>query len=447
MKKITVIGGGLVGSLLTIFLSKKGYSIDVYERRPDMRKEAISAGRSINLALSDRGWLALEKAGVADAIRKIALPMFGRILHDQKGETSYYPYGKEGQAIYSVSRGELNKTLINEAEKFPEVRYHFNHRCTNANLESGEVEFTNTANQTTIQIKTGRTIGTDGAYSEIRRRMQSTDRFDYSQNYLKDGYKELHIKPHADGTHQLDPKALHIWPRGRFMIIALPNLDGSFTCTLFFPYEEGEFNFSSLNTDSKILQFFKDYFPDLLEFIPDLLEQYKTNPTSSLVVIRCFPWSSSDKFLLLGDAAHAIVPFYGQGMNCGFEDCRIFDDLMDTFNGDWETLFKQIETERKPNADAIAELAQQNYIEMRDLVARPDFVLRKKIEARLSELAPEKWLPLYSMVSFSHLPYRFALEEGQRQDRIMKQVLALPEIQTNWSDDDYLTKEVIHAFL
>ena len=447
MKKITVIGGGLVGSLLTIFLSKKGYSIDVYERRPDMRKEAISAGRSINLALSDRGWLALEKAGVADAIRKIALPMFGRILHDQKGETSYYPYGKEGQAIYSVSRGELNKTLINEAEKFPEVRYHFNHRCTNANLESGEVEFTNTANQTTIQIKTGRTIGTDGAYSEIRRRMQSTDRFDYSQNYLKDGYKELHIKPHADGTHQLDPKALHIWPRGRFMIIALPNLDGSFTCTLFFPYEEGEFNFSSLNTDSKILQFFKDYFPDLLEFIPDLLEQYKTNPTSSLVVIRCFPWSTSDKFLLLGDAAHAIVPFYGQGMNCGFEDCRIFDDLMDTFNGDWETLFKQIETERKPNADAIAELAQQNYIEMRDLVARPDFVLRKKIEARLSELAPEKWLPLYSMVSFSHLPYRFALEEGQRQDRIMKQVLALPEIQTNWSDDDYLTKEVIQAFL
>jgi kynurenine 3-monooxygenase len=447
MEKLTVVGGGLVGSLLTVFLAKKGFAIDVFERRPDMRKEVIPAGRSINLALSDRGWLALERAGIADSIRKISIPMNGRMLHDIQGGTSFLPYGKEGQAIYSVSRGELNKTLMEEAEKFPQVKYHFSQRCTYANLETGDLEFTETNSQALTKIKASRTIGTDGAYSEIRHRLQFMDRFDYSQTYLKDGYKELNIAPNADGSHKLDKNALHIWPRGRFMLIALPNLDGSFTCTLFFPFDEGEVNFSSLDSEEKVLAFFKTTFPDTLELIPDLSKQYMTNPTSSLVIIRCFPWSSSDKFLLLGDAAHGIVPFYGQGMNCGFEDCRILDEMMEEFDGDWKNLFKRIEKDRKPNSDAIAELALQNYIEMRDLVAKPEFVLRKKIEAKLSELAPDKWLPLYSMVTFSHLPYRFALDEGQKQEKIMQKVMQIPGIENLWTDDTFLKQEVIQKFL
>ena len=441
MEKIAITGGGLVGSLLGVYLAKRGYSVDLFERRPDMRKAKILAGRSINLALSDRGWLGLEKAGIAETIRKIAIPMAGRMIHSPEGELSFQQYGKDGQAIYSVSRGELNKTLINEAEKFEGVNFYFNHKCTFANLETGDVSFENLETGDTVSRKYDRVFGTDGAFSEIRHRLQFTDRFDYSQTYLKDGYKELNIAANEDGTHKLDKNALHIWPRGRFMLIALPNLDGSFTCTLFFPYE-GEDSFTSIDSPEKLRAFFESKFPDTIELIPDLEEQYFNNPTSSLVIVKCFPWSYKDKFLLLGDSAHAIVPFYGQGMNCGFEDCRIFDELMENFDGDWRKLFHETELERKPNADAIADLALNNYIEMRDLVARPDFILRKKIEARLNQINPEKWLPLYSMVTFSHIPYKTALEEGKRQELIMQNLLAIPNIENLWEDDNFLLNKV-----
>ncbi len=444
MEKQAIIGGGLVGSLLGVYLAKRGYNIDVYERRPDMRKEQIQAGRSINLALSERGWLGLERAGLADAIRKIAIPMKGRMIHDLSGNTSLQPYGKEGQAIYSVSRGELNKTLMSEAEKFPGLTFHFNQRCTNSNLDSGELSFENTQTKETISQKYDRIFGTDGAFSEIRHRLQFTDRFDYSQTYLKDGYKELNIAANPDGSHKLDPNALHIWPRGRFMLIALANLDGSFTSTLFFPFD-GENSFSAIDTPTKLRAFFEKTFPDILQLIPDLEEQYFRNPTSSLVIIRCFPWSHKDKYLLLGDAAHGIVPFYGQGMNSGFEDCRILDEMMTDFDGNWQKLFQKFETERKPNTDAIAELALNNYIEMRDLVAQPEFILRKKIEARLSQLAPDKWIPLYSMVTFSHIPYKTALDEGRRQEAIMKNLLLIPNIENLWQDDDFLRKQVLEG--
>jgi kynurenine 3-monooxygenase len=441
MEKIAITGGGLVGSLLGVYLARRGYNIDIFERRPDMRHEKIQAGRSINLALSDRGWLGLEKAGLADAIRKIAIPMPGRMIHALDGSNSFLPYGKADQAIYSVSRGELNKTLITEAEKFDGVKFHFNQRCTASNLEQAELTFEHTKTQIQTTHSFSRVFGTDGAFSEVRHRMMFSDRFDYSQTYLPDGYKELHIAPNADGSHKLEKNALHIWPRGRFMLIALPNLDGSFTCTLFFPFE-GEDSFSSLTTSAQVLAFFEKTFPDTLQLIPNLVEQFFHNPTSSLVIVRCFPWSYKDKFLLLGDAAHAIVPFYGQGMNCGFEDCRVFDELLQESDGNWESVFKKTEASRKPNSDAIAELALQNYIEMRDLVARPEFVLRKKIEARLNQLKPEKWLPLYSMVTFSHLPYKTALDEGRRQDAIMTRLMAIPNIESQWQNDTFLLEQV-----
>lgn len=442
MEKTGIIGGGLVGSLLAILLAKRGFEVEVFEKRPDLRKEKIYAGRSINLALSERGWRALEMANVHESIRKIAIPMYGRMIHDMEGNTQFFAYGKENQAIYSVSRGELNKTLLEEAGKMANVSLNFHHRCHRVNLKQKTIEFENEQNEL-ISKSFPQVFGTDGAFSEIRKQMQLTDRFDYSQTYLPDGYKELSIAANEDGSHKLDKNALHIWPRGRFMLIALPNLDGSFTCTLFFPFE-GEVSFESLTTEEKLLQFFQSTFPDVVSLMPDLSSQYFQNPTSSLAIIRCFPWSYSDSFLLLGDAAHAIVPFYGQGMNCGFEDCRVLLELMDSVSStDFKGLFKAFEKSRKPNGDAIAELALRNYIEMRDLVARPDFILRKKVEAKLTELLPDHWLPLYSMVTFSHIPYEQALKEGIRQDHIMESLMALPDFEQKWQDDTYLKEAVM----
>lgn len=434
MKDITVVGAGLVGSLLSLYLAKKGHNIQVFERRPDMRKLSITAGRSINLALSDRGWRGLEGVGIADDIRKMAIPMYGRMIHDEKGKTKFQPYGKENQAIYSVSRGELNKWLMNMVERQKNTAIYFNQRCVDVNLEKPYANFLNVENQKKKKVYSDIIFGTDGAFSEVRHRMMFNDRFDYSQHYLQDGYKELTIPADSDGTWQLEKNALHIWPRGRFMLIALPNADGSFTCTLFFPFE-GEYSFASLDTEEKLLDFFNRTFPDAVELMPTLIEDYFTNPASSLVIVKCFPWSYNDKAVLLGDASHAMVPFYGQGMNCGFEDCSVLNELMNS-EKDWETIFKKFETSRKPNADAIQELALKNYIEMRDLVADEQFILRKKIEAKLTEMHPEKWLPLYSMVTFSDLPYAEALKEGNRQDALMQKVMDIPYIERIWDKDD-----------
>ncbi|MGE0635438.1 MAG: FAD-dependent oxidoreductase [Bacteroidia bacterium] len=443
MKNITVIGAGLVGSLLSIYLAKRGHKVQIFERRPDMRKEKIIAGRSINLALSDRGWKGLEGVGIADEIRKIAIPMHGRIIHDTQGKTNFQPYGKEGQAIYSVSRGDLNKRLMDLAEAQNGTQIFFNQRCVDVDLEKATAIFAD-ENGTTTKNTSDMIFGTDGAYSELRHRMMFTDRFDYSQDYLKEGYKELNIPPAEGGGWRMEKNALHIWPRGKFMLIALPNFDGSFTCTLFFPFE-GEYSFSSLDTKEKMLEFFNKTFPDAVELMPTLEHDYFNNPTSSLAIMRCFPWSYKDKALLLGDAAHAIVPFYGQGMNCGFEDCTVLEQIMQEEN-DWQRIFKKFETARKPNSDAIAELALHNFIEMRDLVADEKFVLRKKIEAKLSAEFPDKWLPLYSMVTFSDIPYSVAWNEEKRQDALMQQVMQIPGIENSWNTEEgfkQITKTVL----
>lgn len=433
MKKFTLIGAGLVGSLLSIYLSKRGYKVTMYERRPDLRTNRISAGRSINLALSDRGWRGLEKVGVDVDIRKVALPMKGRIMHGQDSSLSYQPYGKEGQAIYSVSRGGLNCVLMDLAEKHG-VEILYNERCTHVDLRTATAHFENNLSGKHTEISSDHIISSDGAFSAGRLQLQlTTDRFNYSQTYLEHGYKELTIPPAPNGDFAMDPDALHIWPRGTFMLIALPNMDKSFTCTLFFPFD-GEYSFNSLDTEEKMLSFFRKTFPDVIPLMPTLKEDYFANPASSLSIVRCFPWSFDNKVLLIGDAAHAIVPFYGQGMNCGFEDCVVLDQLMEAHGDDWEKIFRQFEIQRKPDGDAIADLALANFIEMRDRVGHPEFLLQKKIEAWFSDKHPDRWIPLYTMVTFSpDIRYSEALREGQYQEKIMKEVMNLPGIENKWN--------------
>lgn len=439
-KPYVVMGAGLVGSLLSIYLAKRGYKVEVYERRPDMRKASISAGKSINLALSDRGWKALEAVGIAEEIRKIAIPMNGRMVHTIDGKVNFFPYGKEGQAIYSVSRGGLNCLLMDLAEKHGS-RIHFSQKCKTISLKDATAIVEDEAHKEKT-ISAQRIFSTDGAFSAGRLQLQlSTDRFEYSQHYLNYGYKELVIPPTKDGGFAMEKNCLHIWARGTYMMIALPNIDGSFTCTLFFPFE-GEISFAALKDRDAVSRFFKEVFPDAVPLMPTLLDDFFGNPTSSLVTVKCYPWSYSDKLLLLGDAAHAIVPFFGQGMNCGFEDCTVFNQLMDKHLGKgteeqaWANIFEEAQRLRKPNSDAIADLAVANFIEMRDLVTHPDFILQKKIEAHFSQLHPDMWTPLYSMVTFTDLPYSHALQQGKKQDAIMKKVLETPGIADKWNSPE-----------
>jgi kynurenine 3-monooxygenase len=440
MKNISIIGGGLVGSLLTVLLSKKGHKINVFERRPDIRQAEISAGKSINLALSDRGWKALDLVGIGDEVRKIAIPMYGRKMHAVSGEITDQPYGLEGQAIYSVSRGGLNALMLEMAEKAGDVTMHFNKRCADVDFEKGVVYLEDAITGEKMQAQSDLIFGSDGAFSAVRYQMQKINRFDYQQQYLRDGYRELLLPANSDGSYKMDKNALHIWPRGRFMLIALANLDGSFTCTLFMPFE-GEPSFNSLTTPDSVEKFFKETFPDFYEMMPEVNTEYFNHPLSSLAIIRCFPWTHK-KVALIGDAAHAIVPFYGQGMNAGFEDVTVLASLIDKYGDDWTKIFSDYEQLRKPDGDAIAELAVNNYYVMRDYVADENFLLRKKIEKKIYEKHPSKWMPLYSQVTFSHIRYSDALAAGKRQDAIMDKVMANPNIHLRW-DSDEIENEIL----
>jgi len=437
MKKDTIIiGAGLVGSLLSIYLLKRGYKVKIFERRPDMRKEQMSAGRSINLALSDRGIKALEEVGIMDDIKKIAIPMHGRFLHNTDGSTAYQPYGQEGQYINSVSRGELNKKLMDLAEENGAAIF-FSEKCETVNWKKNIVHFENTAHPVTSSFAFDLLFGSDGAYSAARLTHQlQHDRFQYQQYYIDFGYKELTIPAGTNGEFLLEKNALHIWPRGNYMLIALPNMDGSFTCTLFFPFE-GEPSFKSLDTKDKVETFFKATFADAYEIMPTLADDFFANPTSSLVTVKCFPWVREDKFALIGDAAHAIVPFFGQGMNCGFEDCRVLNELIDKHHEDWNLILDEYQTLRKPDADAIAELALNNFVEMRDKVGDPKFLLQKKIEAAFSKKHPGKWTPAYAQVTFSpHIRYSEALKNSIKQETIMQQVMNTDNIESKWNSDE-----------
>jgi kynurenine 3-monooxygenase len=420
---VTVLGAGLVGSLLSIYLARRGYNVDIYERRNDMRVGNAGAGRSINLALSERGWLALERVGIREQIENVAIAMKGRMVHGVDGALSFQPYGKEGQAIYSVSRGGLNATLMDCAQRLYNIPIHFEHRCANVDLSTKALHFETPGASVTKPYDV--LFGADGAFSALRASLQRTDRFEYSQSYIDHGYKELTIPAGPNGTWLIEKNALHIWPRKNFMLIALPNLDGSFTCTLFFQFD-GEESFSTVNTPEKVKAFFEKYFADAIQWMPDYVEQFMNNPTSSLVTVRCFPWSH-DSACLIGDAAHAIVPFFGQGMNAGFEDCRVLDELMND-HSDWQELFDAFQKSRKPNADAIAELALNNFIEMRDLVADPHFLKKKKIEKRIGELYPDTFVSAYGMVSFTHLPYSEALRRGREQSNVLEKLAAVTDL-------------------
>lgn len=432
MEKVVIVGAGLVGSLQAIYMAKKGFEVEVYERRPDIRKTEIVAGRSINLALSDRGWKAIKGAGIEKEIMEMAIPMKGRMMHSLDGKLNFQPYGKEGQAIYSVSRGKLNEKLMDCADSYENLKFFFNQTCIDYNRDTNELRFENEDSKL-LHVKADRIFGTDGAFSAIRSILQKTDRFNYEQKFLEHGYKELHIPPASNGQHQLDKNALHIWPRGEFMMIALANLDGSFTCTLFFPFE-GKPSFKTLDTEDSVEKFFSETFPDSMELMPNLTNDFFANPTSSLVTIKCSPWNYGGKLLLMGDASHAIVPFYGQGMNAGFEDCSVFDQIFTENGMNWEKSFSEFSKNRKKDADAISDLALQNFIEMRDLVANENFLLRKKIERKFSELYPDKWMPLYSQVTFSNIPYSQALENGRKQERIMNNIMQMPNIQNIWNE-------------
>jgi len=440
-EKTTLIGAGLNGPLLAILLMQRGFAVELYERRPDMRQVRISAGRSINLALSTRGIYGLQRAGLWERLRNIIIPMRGRMMHSMEGALTFQPYGKnEAEVINSISRAELNIALMNVAEE-QGATIHFNQRCTGYDFKTGAIRLRNedTAEETTREI--GVVIGCDGSASSIRNEMLKLSRFNFSQQYLDYGYKELTILAGSQGEHLLETNALHIWPRGNYMLIALPNIDGTFACILFLPFE-GVDSFASLTTHSQLVAFFTSRFPDAISLMPHLAENYFANPTGSMVTIKCSPWQVEGKALLLGDAAHAIVPFFGQGLNCGFEDCTSLTELLDQHGSDWSRVFGDFENERKVNTDAIADMAIENFTEMRDRVADSRFLLRKKVELALEARYPQQFVPKYAMVTFHRIPYSVALARGTVQEKVLAKLCeSISRVEDlDWSKADQLIR-------
>ena len=432
-KKIAVVGSGLVGTLLAIYLKKQGHIVHVYDRSPDIRTVEFS-GRSINLVMSTRGWKAMEVVGLSDEIRKIGIPVDKRAIHLKDEKLNYQYYGKDGEAIFSLSRGILNRRMIDLAEA-EGVEFFFEHKIWDVTLATATLHIGESERSEWTELHYDKCFGADGAFSRIRHRMQRQSMFDYSQEFMKIGYKELNIPANPDGTHKVDKNSLHIWPRGNFMLMALPNLDGTFTCTLFMPFE-GDNSFEHLKDEATLVHFFAEFFPDTKEVIPDLVQDFFNNPTSYLVMTKCFPWTFKDKVALIGDSAHAIVPFYGQGMNSGFEDITVLNEMIIKYGDDWDRIFKEYEISRKPNADAIAELSLRNFIEMSTKTADSSFLLQKKIEKWFSDKHPDKWLPLYSRVTFSLHPYTEALALGDLQNQIMEEIMKIDNIKEKWNSDE-----------
>lgn len=448
----TVFGAGLSGALMAVYLARasgagRGGRVELFERRPDPRVGAAERGRSINLALSTRGIEALREVGLADEVLASAIPMRGRMIHPRSGPLAFQPYSRNSElAINSISRSALNAVLLSAAEREPGVRVHFGHRCTGMDLETGRAEVVGPDGSARV-IETQTVIAADGAFSAVRDSMRKRDRFEYSQSYLEHGYKELTI-PAAGGGGQgalstgaisggavdparfrLDPFALHIWPRGTFMMIALPNQDGSFTCTLFWPYK-GPNSFETMRSGDEALRFFEREFPDAVPLIPNLKDDWEHNPTASLVTVRCGPWNAGARAVLLGDAAHAVVPFYGQGMNASFEDCSTLARCVRERPGDLASAYARYAEERKPNTDALAQLALDNFIEMRDKAGSAAFRRKKRVEHVLEAALPGWYTSLYHMVTFTRTPYAQAKARAERQDRVVRRAVWLAGLLT-----------------
>jgi kynurenine 3-monooxygenase len=416
--KFVLVGSGLAGGLLAAYLGRRGYDVDLYERRADPREGNIVGGRSINLAISTRGIHALEQIGIADEALRHAIPMGGRMIHDKSGALHFAPYDVDPKkCINSIGRASLNAAVIEAAQRYPNVLVHFNHKCTDVDLAEAICHLETKTGKLTVRGDA--VIGVDGAFSVVRASMQrNIDNFQYEESYLAHGYKELTIPPAPDGSWRIEKNALHIWPRRSFMMIALPNPDGSFTCTLFWEFE-GPRSFAKTKTDDDVRRFFGEEFPDAVPLMPTLLEDFKNNATGSLVTIRCAPWYYRDTVCLLGDAAHAVVPFYGQGMNAAFEDCVVLDECLEKFANDREHAFAEYFSRRKENADALADLAIGNFIEMRDKTASRAFRAKKKLDHFLEAALPGVYLPLYTMVTFTRVPYAQAARRARVQDRIL----------------------------
>jgi kynurenine 3-monooxygenase len=432
-KKIAVVGSGLVGSLLAIYLKKAGHTVHVFDRSPDIRKVEFS-GRSINLVMSNRGWKTLQDIGLDAAVSAIGIPVDKRAIHQVDASINYQYYGKEGEAIFSLSRGVLNRKMIDLAEEAG-VEFFFDQKIWDVTLADATLHIGETERGAWEELKFDMVFGSDGAFSRVRHRMQRQSMFNYSQEFLSLGYKELHIPANADGSHKIDKNSLHIWPRGNFMLMALANLDGSFTCTLFMPHQ-GENSFESVQDVAALEAFFATHFPDTADVIPDLVHDFFKNPTSVLVTMKCFPWTHLDKVALIGDACHAIVPFYGHGMNAGFEDITVLNQMMQKYGDDWTQIFTAYQESRKPNADAIAELSYRNFMEMSTKTADNHFLLQKRIEKWFSDKHPDKWMPLYSRVTFSLQPYIEALAFGNQQHEIMEEIMGREDIETNWNSPE-----------
>ncbi|MCP5061004.1 MAG: FAD-dependent monooxygenase [Ignavibacteriae bacterium] len=434
-ENILIIGAGLCGSLLALRLGQRGYNVRVIEMRPDLRKVNISAGRSINLAFSDRGIKAMRMVGIQDKVEPLCIPMNGRMIHDKESNTFLSNYsGRSHEYINSISRGELTALLMDEAEALENVTIEFNKKCKKVDFENNIATFKDYNTKEEIKLNADVIFGTDGAGSSLRKSyyLEKKFLFSFSQNYLTHGYNELSVLPTEDGGFKTYKNALHIWPRGDFMLIALPNLDGSFTVTLFLSFDEGEYNFNNLTNPEIVREFFQKEFPDALELMPNLVEDFFENPTAALGTVKCSPWHYKGNTMLMGDAAHAIVPFYGQGMNASFEDVVEFDKFLDNHKGDWEATFKAYEKSRKKNTDAIADLAIDNFFEMRDHVANPIFKEKRKLEMALEENFPDDYSSKYSLVTFNeNIGYHEAMTRGRAQDKAILNMIADSKIDLN----------------
>lgn len=425
-EKILIVGAGLCGSLLALRMAQRGYQVLVYESRSDLRKSDISAGRSINLSLSDRGLKALRMVGVEKKARELCIPMRGRLMHDANSNIFESNYsGREGEHINSISRGNLNSLLLSEAESHQNVKIIFDTKCLEINIKTKIATFESKFSKEQFQVEANVIFGTDGAGSSLRKSYENQfPEFSVTQNFLTHGYKELEIPSDINGHHKISKDHLHIWPRGDYMLIALPNRDGSFTVTLFLSYSEGEYNFDNLVSEKKIIEFFKKDFPDTLALIPDILKEFENNPTGKLGTVKCYPWAYKGNTLLLGDSAHAIVPFYGQGMNASFEDVYVLDSVLNQFEGNWSIVFSEFQKQRKIDTDAIADLAIDNYYEMRDHVANPLFKEKRIVEMNLEKFFPKQYFSKYSLVTFNeHIGYHQAMTRGRAQDKVLLKMM------------------------
>lgn len=428
MESTIIVGAGLVGSLLSVYLSRANFKVSIFERNLDPRQVNVKAGKSINITLCERGFQALDDVGVGNIVRKLCIPLYGRIIHSKDGQCTYQPYGNNQEAIYAIGREDLSRVLLDFSEKHKNIDFYFQQKCIGMNLKTATLEFQELNTGAISQVQAQRIFAADGAYSAIRQKMQRLKRFNYSQEYLEQGYKEIIIPASTEGNWLLEKNAIHIWPRGNFMLIGFPNLDGSFSLSLHLPYV-GKISHESIKTHENIQQLFETYFSDVLPLVKSYLRDYCMKPIGDLITVKCFPWTYQDKAALIGDACHSIFPYYGQGANAGFEDCQILIKCMERHPGDWPTIFQEYESLRKPNTDAIAHLCSEHFRILRKLVGDPEFLLRKKIERKIQKMYPE-FSSLYYNITFTCMPYAEALRIEQKNRLIIDKILESDDIDT-----------------